>query len=633
MPLTHYEHPNHKVIVAHGGVDNDVSNIVNQLRIIRRENAVDTATLIIPDEFYYYLNDIIDQNDILKIYLNYKEIEDPLTFNSLRFYGCIDEISQQESDSGILLQVRAKAKNAEGLLNMLCGQQYGIQSSNYSLDATSEIVTDIITNWVNKLLNTATDSGYVLDTTYIEAVVAVINYLYNAFKPAKNSLDDLSDIITAINEESSQAGIHYIVRDIEFGGSTTSYLCLATVGNHPSVPINVASKWPTWFNVDQANSTIEVKKDMILQNFMRQRAEANYVLYHGALRIPAGEYWTEKDVGGLYGSNLWTKSGVGVTLTDDNFPTHRKMGFWSIKASGNTLLAVNDWIQVPKVSQHWNIANWGGIYNKPRLNFLMRWELAMTQINLRLYSGADYWETPLWTWSTTGTWKQFNLPIGPYWDSQVDDSSITWTASGTPLWTDVDYIQIRLQTTPAMNGEVWFDDLNFSGHILRGAKKAGATKYIMKQINDDLAKDDVGKAGTPGTTDTGTIARLAKAELLRSASTPLTGKFKIPCQPNILAGQLCHIHTAKKSDGTFRTNLDMRILEHEINLVGGTNGEFSSLLTVTDDLTNSRPMNPMTAYNLLQKVVSPEFQNRQTTSQKARDIDITQIILEETYTF
>ena len=74
----------------------------------------------------------------------------------------------------------------------------------------------------------------------------------------------------------------------------------------------------------------------------------------------------------------------------------------------------------------------------------------------------------------------------------------------------------------------------------------------------------------------------------------------------------------------------MRISLHHISI---TETAALSFLTVTDDLINSRPMTPNTAYAILRKASDMEFQNRQVGSIKGSIIDILQAILEKTYTF
>jgi hypothetical protein len=69
----------------------------------------------------------------------------------------------------------------------------------------------------------------------------------------------------------------------------------------------------------------------------------------------------------------------------------------------------------------------------------------------------------------------------------------------------------------------------------------------IKVITDNIAKDD----SLVASDDTGVMARMAYAELLRAQTTPMTGTFTTPIAPDALAGQLIHVHAKKKSDGTF----------------------------------------------------------------------------------
>jgi len=144
-------------------------------------------------------------------------------------------------------------------------------------------------------------------------------------------------------------------------------------------------------------------------------------------------------------------------------------------------------------------------------------------------------------------------------------------------------------------------------------------------VRDDIGKDD----SLVATDDSGQIAQFCFAELLRAAKAPIVGKISIPIKPRIKAGQLCHIHFAKQAygslPGTYRIDSDMRIIEAQHNMPSLT------FLTLTDDLINSRAVNPTDAYKKLLEATAPGFQDRTRSSIYGGKIDIDQDILGKNY--
>jgi len=228
--------------------------------------------------------------------------------------------------------------------------------------------------------------------------------------------------------------------------------------------------------------------------------------------------------------------------------------------------------------------------------------------------------------TTNAQWADFTLPIGAYTPSDYPDFD-GWVASGgTESWSDVDAITFEFDFTMVgpLPGEFYIDGLHLRGHILRGAYNSNASKFKIKKVFDDVAKNDSLSASD----DAYPIGRFAYAELLRASTTPTTGTVRVPAQPSVLAGQKAHIHALEKSDGTYRVDLNMRVLQHRLSL---TPQGFYSYLTLTDDLKNGLPMQTYDQYNLLQRMVRPEDSDRHHTSIVSRDIDITQSLLEKSY--
>jgi len=641
MSLTHYFKPKAKIIVTHSGTDYNF--YPSKLDIWIQENAADNMEFTIPDEGADIFDNKMTYNDIVQVWLEYQEVEDPLTVASLRFYGFIEDITPYLSLSGEVLNVKCRSY-ARCLLDLLCGEQYGAQSTNSSLDTLKEIIQDIIPNWINKLLKTgsAGSSGYSLDYSLIEDISGTINYLYNTFKPGKDAISDIVEIISAI-KGSESAGAHWIVKPVSSGGVITNYFLLATVGNHPSSP-NILAKWPNWWNPigdteeeKRASSTIAVKQDMIIQQFTRQRPEANYILYNGHFIRPSdGDYWTEDPT---ICTTKWHPGDPADNVARDT--TNYKVGAASVQMNTTRNDGAGPYFLYYYGDDSINglsidVTKIGGRYSPPNINFFTRKNVEIISLGMYLGFnmamgiplGANSAYRPLTV--TNNTWCGFTFQIGPYQkEYEVTDQ---WIYGGTPDWTDLDVIALRYNLAANANAKYcWIDGLNIQGQVLRGAKKLTAggsaeSYYKIKPITDNIGKDDVLKA----TDDSGTIGRLAHAELLRASRRPITGTIQIPGKPSILAGQKAHIHAVKTTAGAFRIDKDMRIIEHHLNF---TTAGLQSYLTLTDDILNGNVLSPYTAFNIILKAVSPEFQNRQIGSIKVGDIDITIPILEKTYSF
>jgi len=213
-------------------------------------------------------------------------------------------------------------------------------------------------------------------------------------------------------------------------------------------------------------------------------------------------------------------------------------------------------------------------------------------------------------------------------DSYREASNFEWQIGpgGGQDWADIDYIAFTI-TSNAIDAYIYIDGLAIEGVLTRAAydtAKIGSQKCRMIFIHDDLPKDDTLEAAD----DSGQIGQLLKAELYRGVTEPITGRIQIPLQPQIKGGQLAHIHFAKQASGAFRVDKDMRITEvtHHNGMDGAT-----SILTLTDDVKNSLPRQPINAYNALLKAVAPDFQDRVRGSLVANQVDITQTLLSKTY--
>jgi len=555
--------------------------------------------------------------------LNYEE-EGAIGAGDLNFYGIIEDLVPYLSRAGYFTRLMLRHHHGRALNDMLVALDYGTQSRYPTLDTVKEILIDanegILPEFVNDILNTGVSSGYNLNTSYIEDVdnSVIITYLYNTYKPAKRVIEDLLDLFQAgrgLTGTEQNKGAHWIVKTEETAGPTfTNYFLLCMLNAHPSSPIDVASKWPLWWNTDQANSTLVEgapgSGDFSTVNVEKKHQEANYIVYHGKLLKPADEIWTENR------STDWGKD-AGVTLTDESTVT--KVGSYSVRAESTQNGGSEEFWYPSAQNMSIDANKIGGRYNIPTLNFWVRKNSEVGNSRLYVYLNGIQYDYQFGN-LTADKWIGYNVTIGQY--NKEED----WANIPASNWADLDAISFQFDCAANANAKYFYvDGLQIDGYVLRGAKKAGESYYKMKIITDDLGKDDSLKA----TDDSYTMASLAYAELLRSSRTPTILNVAIPGKPSILAGQKAHIHALKYSGG-YRINQDMRILKHRLTF---NMGGMMSYLTLTDDLYNSNPMRPSNAFNLLKRATNPEFQTRQMGSIKTRNIDITGAILEKTYTF
>lgn len=640
MVLTHYSKPKIKIRVDPNGNDDAVEDYLSTGYITRPINAIDIAVLTLTDENNVLFNNTIVYGDDVAIYINYEAVSSPLATTDLRFYGFVEDMSPSLTEGGELLNIRLR-HYGRCVNDMRVSQEYGSESVNSTLDEFHEILQDnangIIDNYVNEINNDGNPSGYSLSDTYIEEDTDSIKYIYFPFKPAINCIHDLQDIYQAL-QGAATAGWHWIIQTVESPADTfTNYFCLAQVNNHElaGAPA-IETVWPTWWNTNEAGSTIVVKQDMMLQAIDYRRALANYVLYYGRLLKPGdGDRWTENN------HALWG-TGDHTTASTEAGATNFLIGSSSLKLDHDVDATPDNQAYYPSTQDAaWDIDSWGGIHNIPTLDFWMKTSATAgigNNFNLELHSvagGGGYlirWLDPILV--AADHWYHIVYPLGSY--APTDDFATGtyedgWGNSGVGDWGCIDYIKLTIGTSGTGQDVNWYiDGLHFDGWVMRGAKKlkvGGAAEDYYKQhlIVDDVGKDDSGIAAT----DTYLMAQMAYGELLRAARRPLQGIIALPGKPTILAGQKAHIHACKYSGG-YRMDKAMRILEHRLTF---TPSGCATYLTVTDDLINGRPMGLVTPRGLVMKAALPAAQNRTSTSIISKSIDITQPILEKTYQF
>jgi hypothetical protein len=363
--------------------------------------------------------------------------------------------------------------------------------------------------------------------------------------------------------------------------------------------------------------------------------EANYILYSGAFRKPAnGDLWTENNAA------LWGVPGGGfVTLSNEGPDTIMKVGHYSLKALVNIQdIASEYWFYPAAQNAGWDLTKIGGDYTIPTFSFWARRNAALT-----LAASPD-WMAVLFVHDLPTSvvyeasidltkflpevdkWYNICFGIGPNWKQFESNSAFgrMSAAGGGGDWTAVNWIGFIIVNKP-VNSALYIDGVQFNGQILRGAKEAGIganNKLKLKVITDDIAKDDSMVASD----DSGVIGQLCKAELYRCKTTPLVGEIRVPYLYDLMAGQLLHVHCKKTSAGTFNIDRDMRAVRVELTFDGTST--FMDTITVTSDVINSYPRMAWTNMNKVLADARPESQDRQASSLKMREIDVTQTILE-----
>jgi hypothetical protein len=585
----------------------DLSSDANRVDVMLRENAISNAVITMNDDFSKTFNNAVAQYDTVRIDLKNAESSEREVFGGY----VTDLTSGRDINGGRVCRVNVLGLGI-ALQRMRVAEEYGSQSRNETIDTVREIITDaavgIVPNYVNDTLDSGTASGYSLQTAsggdnYIEDEATVLRYLYFPYTPANKALQQICDLISADNYAS--AGVHWQV--IPSGG--TPYLCVATVNAHATP---VTKLWPN----DTSIGTLTEGNQIQSQNLSLKPSLANYVVYFGKFQRPTAERATE----GATPHTQWTAT-IGAVSTSAT----AVVGSDSVLCS--TGVGVN--MYWPNAGMSLDTSAIGTERSIPSISFyLQRNAAANDAIYVELETGAAgggnyfYHSCPT---AAAATWYHFTFPVGAYYSKADWVSNFAWLENGAPDWTDID--QVRIVDTGGANSSVYIDDFHFDGIVTRGAKcntaiTAQGGKIML--VRDSLAVDDSIVAAT----DTGTVAQLAKAELIRAKTTPISGVINIAMEESVLPGQIQHLHCNVKSDGTYMIDGDFRVLEvHHTLTVDGA----GTRLVVTDDILNGVARSPTSSYNALLRAVSPDFQDRNASSLKARDIDLLQTILETNY--
>ena len=600
--VTYMENPQNKVTV-----DATVYEVTGlNLNVVRVENGLDMATIEIPDEENTRYPSPITSGKTYKIEV--KGLSEESWFNVSE--GRVRFVHLNMGQKGWVNTLKCLGA-AYGLSRSSCGEEYGSQSRNAGLDTITEILTDnskgVIPRWVNKVMNSDVNSGYSYTTSNVASIANVIPYLRFNIKPCDKVMNDLCDVVTALRR--GNPGCHWIV-------TPSSDLRVKLIDG-------TQAGWTKYYGNSQANATLEEGVDFELFDFEKLDIEANYVIYNGVLRKPPQDIWTEADNQQWYLDNWYKSADVDVT-----YGAQKVIGDYSLYFV-MTLTTTGTFSYPHDRDAAWNLQNLGSMKNPPLINFYARESKAWDYIKLRLETtpGTAYYEVNIQPkFPGADTWVHFSYPIGPYYRSNLKaDELFTWGVTGSPSWSNINCITFALDSPGTASG--FIDDLHFEGTICRVAKNSTSitnNKLAVKLITDNIGKDDSMKA----TDDSGAIAKLVYAELLRCQTTPIVGYVITPMIKDLLPGQWLHIHAKKKANDTFCIDTDMRVTKvvHDISEHG-----YWSTIYLTDDLTNACPRPAFDDVNRVLGAVRPEFQDRQATQIKAGEIDIEMAFLEKDY--
>lgn len=594
-------------------------------KIIRLENGFDTGTIHFNDPEARDRAKFV-QDDPINVYV--KDASETSWYTL--FKGVMRQITEGLGRDGESIEVKADG-SGYGLSNCQVLEEYGSQSRNPTLDTLLEILTDgthgVVPLWVNKILGQAANaSGYNFNTDHVANIAGEIKYMYCPMKPASKVLCDLVDLMQAIKGVS--AGPHWIVLP-------TDILLVQTIGAHDAGA--AGHGWTNYIN-GQATATAlatliqsskTIKGDFRDFAFQRVNQLANYILYHGAWLRPADmDKWTESNAAD------WICNVANTALAND--PANPKQGLMSIQAS-IIVQAVNQYIEYPAARNlHLNLTAAGGLYSVPTFNFWMKRKANLTPDWLYLLFISDvatskWYETDIDMAAflpNPETWYNMTIPVGPNWRTATSTSNFSeyYQGVGGADWSDINSIRFIVDNK-VVNSSFWVDGMCFAGFVLRGAKDGTsitAKKLKIKAIDDSYGKDDSLKA----TDDSGTLAQLAKAELYRARTEPILATCKTRMIKNALPGQLLHVHARPNALGTWNINKDFRVTQLVQSIFAeGVTTDWH----VTDDLINAITRESYTSMNEVLKAIRPEYQDRQSSGIKIRDLDITQTLLELDY--
>lgn len=350
--------------------------------------------------------------------------------------------------------------------------------------------------------------------------------------------------------------------------------------------------------------------DVLHYNFEKMSPEANFVVYYGNWRRPSnGDAWTNAGC-----NSIWVGingSGFNTQLSEDT--TNHIVGTSSLKATCTAVGGAQSGIYIPNGKQAaWDFSGFTD-FNVPTMNFYIRAHGTISNISVGVYNIASdgstidaYGTSNLSTDVTEyDKWYHFSLPLGPYYNTPERFQTFKWYGTGTLDWSAIDAIQFWW--TAGQNSYVNLDGFYFGdAAVCRVAYNSDKPGGVVKErlIVDNIGKDDSLKASD----DSGLMAKMAYAELLRLQSDALVGTLQTPMIKDALPGQLLD------SQGTpFR-------ITQIVQSADASTG-FLSTFHVTDDVLNGRARARYEDINKQFANLRPAWQDRNSSSQLAGSVD------------
>jgi len=582
-----------------------LTNTLISAKVTRLENGWDSATIVLPNTSYYPST----VTEGTTVSLEVKDLSDAnytaLFVGTVRFV-----IANIATDNTLTLSCRGIGA---GLAEMQVATEYGSQSINPTLDTITEIIKDIIPNYVQKIFGGA-NSNYAFDTSKVETISDSIPYIGFPYKPADKCLNDLCDLITAY--KAGTAGPHWITTY----ASGTNYLRLKLVDG-------TQVGWTKYYGDSQANATLTYGVDYTQINLEKMGSEANYIVYYGAWRRPSnGDSWTEGS------SATWgnTQGSVGDNSTIHIVGASSIVGFTLANPSGPIQ------IKYPSSSAAaWDFSGFTD-FNTPNLNFYVYYDLTHdTHLVIKLCTDANNYYTIAekqgdgtvnqYLIPSNQQWQHYSIPVGPYFNVQ-QNQAIQWvpTTTGSLNWNNINYIEFYIADAEMANANpptrylFCIDGLHFGdADICRVAALSSYAGIITKQrlITDDIGKDDSLKQAD----DTGLMGKMCYAEFLRLRTASTAGTVETPMIKDLLPGQWLNIQSTD-----YRTTKIVQSINPPP--IG-----YKSITEVTDDVINGRARPRYEDQNKLYAAIRPEWQDRAASNLKAGKVDWRVARLVKTY--
>jgi hypothetical protein len=562
-------------------------------KITALECGFDQATIILDETDLY--PSVVKANTVVKLEVTSEGVAYPTNplFAGICNFPLID-IDGESDKKTLTLNCLG---TGFGLSEMDVATEYGTQSSNPSIATINSIVSDMTTNYVNKILG-GVSSGYTytntITTTDINSNLPFISFPY---KPAGNSFNDLVDAQTALND--GAAGPHWIV-------TTDNKIRFKQIG------VNQTG-WTKYYsgatNTDN-KSTLTYGEDYTKINSEPMETEGNYIIYYGIWRRPSnGDLWTNP-ANDTEAQSTWLAVNDGITSSAVTADTTNKV----VDTSSVRLTTTSNFVFAEMRYPHsldaaWNFAGFTDL-NTPNLNFYIikhGYTSTVDGPEVRLYTDtSNYFKINVASLVAGSNDVPYHasIPIGYFYGTKATGTA-AWTPVGSPDWANINYIGF-IGLAPPINSYVCIDGLHFGdAPIVRVAWNSdlpgGFAK--MRLITDNTGKDDSLSAAD----DSGLMACFAHAELLRMQKDTQNLIVKTPMFPTALPGQFWNIQYVD-----FRASK----LIHEIK-----DDDYYTTLFVTDDLTNGRSRARYEDQNKVWSLLRPEWQDKQASSIKAGNVD------------